>query len=74
MATWIKPSGVKVETNEMEETIDYCVSLGWEPYLEPTVDPEDVDASGVEFDPVIHYKNRRMDADGNWLVKKGVVK
>lgn len=70
MIKWIRPSGTVIETNERKETIDYCVSLGWEPYQEPTVDPEDVDASGTEFDPEIHWKNRRTDADGNWMVKK----
>lgn len=70
MIKWIRPSGTTIETNESKETIDYCVSLGWEPYIEPTVDAEDVDASGTEYDPAIHYKNRRVDADGNWMVKK----
>jgi hypothetical protein len=26
---WTKPSGVEVETNDSEETIEYCKSLGW---------------------------------------------
>ena len=26
---WIKPSGVEIETNDSEETIKYCKSLGW---------------------------------------------
>jgi len=27
---WIKPSGVEIQTNDREETIKYCESLGWE--------------------------------------------
>lgn len=26
---WIKPSGIEIETNDLEETIKYCKSLGW---------------------------------------------
>ena len=26
---WEKPSGLKIETNDMDETVDYCKSLGW---------------------------------------------
>jgi hypothetical protein len=26
---WIKPSGLKITTNDLEETIEYCKSLGW---------------------------------------------
>lgn len=26
---WIKPSGIKIETNDKEATIEYCKSLGW---------------------------------------------
>jgi hypothetical protein len=26
---WVKPSGLKIETTEFEETIEYCKSLGW---------------------------------------------
>ena len=26
---WIKPSGLKIETNDLPETIEYCSSLGW---------------------------------------------
>jgi len=26
---WIKPSGLKIETTDSDETIDYCKSLGW---------------------------------------------
>lgn len=29
MAHWVKPSGVKIETNDMDVTIEYCESLGW---------------------------------------------
>jgi hypothetical protein len=70
MITWIKPSGIEITTNELEETIDYAVSLGWEPVVPEEAPAEDVDASGVEFDPAIHWKNRRVDSDGNWMVKK----
>lgn len=31
MAKWKRPSGTVIETNDREETIEYCVSLGWEP-------------------------------------------
>lgn len=27
---WKKPSGMEIETNDMDETIEYCKSLGWE--------------------------------------------
>jgi hypothetical protein len=27
---WTKPSGIEIETNEDQVTIDYCESLGWE--------------------------------------------
>lgn len=62
---WIRPSGTEIETNDREETIDYCVSLGWRPAEEA-----ETDASGTPFDPEIHYKNRATDKDGNWKVKK----
>lgn len=26
---WIKPNGTEIETNDSEETIAYCESLGW---------------------------------------------
>jgi len=26
---WTKPSGVEIQTNDREETIEYCESLGW---------------------------------------------
>ncbi len=26
---WIKPSGLKITTNDMDKTIEYCESLGW---------------------------------------------
>lgn len=29
MIKWIKPSGLEIETNDMEETILYCEDLGW---------------------------------------------
>jgi hypothetical protein len=70
MITWTKPSGIVIETNELDETIDYAISLGWEPVVPEEIPAEDVDASGVEFNPEIHYKNRRTDSDGNWMVKK----
>lgn len=28
---WIKPSGIKIETNDRKETIKKCVEMGWEP-------------------------------------------
>ena len=28
---WTKPSGLEIETNDMEATIEYCKSLGWVP-------------------------------------------
>ena len=33
MATieWEKPSGLKIKTNDLKETIAYCESLGWKP-------------------------------------------
>lgn len=29
MIKWIKPSGVEIETNDLEETVAYVESLGW---------------------------------------------
>lgn len=26
---WIRPSGLEIETNDLEETVKYCKSLGW---------------------------------------------
>lgn len=26
---WVKPSGLKIETNDLPKTIEYCKSLGW---------------------------------------------
>ena len=65
---WLRPSGAEIETNADESTIDYCVSLGWKPVVDGEV--YEVDASGTPFDPKIHWKNRRKDADGNWKLKK----
>lgn len=71
MIKWLRPSGTEIETNEMESTIDYCLSLGWKPMREEyVIEMNDIDASGTVFDPDIHWKNRRKDADGNWKVKK----
>lgn len=28
---WIRPSGTEIETNDTEDVIDYCISLGWKP-------------------------------------------
>jgi len=28
---WIKDNGQEIETNDREETIDYCINLGWKP-------------------------------------------
>ena len=28
---WLRPSGTEIETNDSEETIEYCKSLGWKP-------------------------------------------
>lgn len=65
---WIRPSGSEIETNGLDETIEYCISLGWKPAEDET------DASGEPFDPEIHYKSRAMDDDGNWKVKKAARK
>lgn len=32
---WIRPSGVELETNDREVTIEYCKSLGFKPIEEP---------------------------------------
>jgi hypothetical protein len=29
MIKWIRPSGREIETNDNEETVTYCESLGW---------------------------------------------
>ena len=26
---WTKPHGIEIETNDREDTIEYCKSLGW---------------------------------------------
>lgn len=26
---WVKPSGLKIQTNDKDETVEYCKSLGW---------------------------------------------
>ena len=71
MIKWLRPSGTEIETNESESTIDYCLSLGWKPMRDNyAVEMKDVDASGTVFDPDVHWKNRRKDADGNWMVRK----
>ena len=36
---WIKPSGVEVKTNDREETIEYCISLGWKEKSEEIIKP-----------------------------------
>ena len=36
---WIKPSGVEIETNDSDETIAYCESLGWKPMTTRQADP-----------------------------------
>lgn len=72
MIKWKKPSGAVIETNDMPETVDACLSMDWQPLLDgrPVDVEEDFDASGELFDPERHWKNRRKDADGNWMVKK----
>ena len=30
MITWTRPSGAEIETNDLEATVLYCESLGWE--------------------------------------------
>ena len=32
---WTKPNGTKIETNDSDETIAYCKSLGWKPAVKP---------------------------------------
>lgn len=29
MIKWTKPSGLKIQTNDMDETVEYCKSLDW---------------------------------------------
>lgn len=29
MIKWVKPSGLKIETNDKDATVEYCESLGW---------------------------------------------
>jgi hypothetical protein len=55
---WKKPSGIIIETNEEDSTIDKCVSLGWEPIEdsegnEIIPDPETPDLPG-EGGPETH--------------------
>ena len=29
MIKWVKPSGLKIETNDLDVTVEYCESMGW---------------------------------------------
>lgn len=38
MTIWIKPSGLEIETNDRDATLEACVRMGWKLKLEPTGD------------------------------------
>lgn len=38
--TWTKPSGLTIETNDMEATVAYCEKLGWKRGESVPVEPE----------------------------------
>lgn len=46
---WTKPSGLKIETNDMDTTVEYCKSLGWkqENGKKPGRPKADASASGA---------------------------
>ncbi len=29
---WLRPSGTTIETNDRDETIEYCLKIGWTEY------------------------------------------
>lgn len=38
---WTKPNGTVIKTNDMEATVECCISLGWkEQKVKPAVEPE----------------------------------
>jgi hypothetical protein len=41
---WIKPSGLEIETNDSEETIKYCKSLGWK-------EPKEIKKEEIKKEP-----------------------
>lgn len=52
MIKWIRPSGTEIETNERAETIEYCVSLGWEREGEKEVKVEPESDQEPDDEPV----------------------
>ena len=47
---WVKPSGVEIETNDREETIEYCESLGWKPIEDEQADSIVISPATAEAD------------------------
>jgi len=52
MIKWVKPSGLKIETNDKDETVEYCESLGWKKSngRKPKENKSDASASGAVTD------------------------
>ena len=65
---WTKPSGLEIETNDMEETVKYAESLGWkhagdtpEPEIPAAPEPETyVTPDGIAAKRVWTLPGRRL--------------
>lgn len=68
MITWIKPSGVTLQTNEHPANIAAAEAAGWV----REGHGEDVDVRGIEWDARLHTSNKSTNEDGSWRYKKGV--
>jgi hypothetical protein len=65
---WKKPSGIIIETNEDDATIDKCVSLDWEPIEDSEgnaiiPEPEDTDADGQDNPPDVEAETHEITQD-----------
>lgn len=45
MAKWKKPNGNKIETNDLDATVEHCASLGWERLDKPSKGDKEVKPS-----------------------------
>lgn len=65
MAWWKKPSGLKVETNDMDATVEHCEALGWkrikerEPQAE---EPQIAEPAAVAESAAEEPRRRRVPA------------
>tara|TARA_R110000796_G_scaffold163505_3_gene280438 strand:- start:146 stop:409 length:264 start_codon:yes stop_codon:yes gene_type:complete len=60
MITWVKPSGLQIETNDMKTTVAYCKSLGWEIISN---DAECNDPDAPLFPPYERYTKAEITAE-----------